>query len=709
MIKELFRWRGRREKKILKPDLYLHIGMGKTGTTALQEFFWENRRALKQYGICYPDYCAVSAAHHRLSPHIPEFLKEAWRFEPVSDWAPKIARIQSEKILLSSELMAWAKPEVIESFCVELKRWFNVYVVLYLRRQDNLIMAGYNQQIKAGTQKKDIYSVLDLQIDRFDYDKKMLPWVSSLGKEKIIVRPYERQQFCRGDIRFDFLHYVFGIDIFEDFKLIDDNSNPRLSFAAMEYKRWINGLFQDTSISSCFNDVLLKYSAETDGSSTSIFSSSSVLSPSDRLAILKRFEKTNIRIAEEYLGRKDGILFYEKLPAVQDNWTMPSLPEKSYEEITDYIKINDPKVFGLFPKEVVFANNKKIIVHFGTHKTGSSSIQNAFYELNSERIDYLCYKQPNSSQIIGNAFFKPENLYRKRKDGIKRYSEIRSLARSRLDKIIEAAGGKESVLSAEVISYLDYDELNELVNYLKRWYEEVRFVGYVREPVGFTVSAFQEVLKRRYLSLDSFKPIYDRFVENIESIIGVNNVDVYLYDRLAFPGGSVVNHLFGLLDFDCSILDGRKDNASLSLSATKILFSYRFLEGESEGDVGHPKSLSLFLNALSKVGGEKFSVTNKLADKIKTRNERVVGWLKSRFGDSYVRISEGAEYGISCERDLLEFSQFEIDQFFTIASQEGVNTEGLPRDAHGVAQCARRLRAKMVEVYNGGESQLSSD
>ena len=34
--------------------LYLHIGMHKTGTTAIQRFCAENRRALLKRGYCYP-------------------------------------------------------------------------------------------------------------------------------------------------------------------------------------------------------------------------------------------------------------------------------------------------------------------------------------------------------------------------------------------------------------------------------------------------------------------------------------------------------------------------------------------------------------------------------------------------------------------------------------------------------------------------------
>ncbi len=92
----------------MKKKLYLHIGMGKTGTTALQNFFWENRKALASHDICYPKRGTMANAHHLLSPHIPRFLENQWKFENVDDWAPELAKVDEVWVLVSLEWMAWA-------------------------------------------------------------------------------------------------------------------------------------------------------------------------------------------------------------------------------------------------------------------------------------------------------------------------------------------------------------------------------------------------------------------------------------------------------------------------------------------------------------------------------------------------------------------------------------------------------------------------
>lgn len=91
---------------IHEKKLMLHIAMGKTGTSALQDFFWENRKALEKDGLCCPTYGAVSHAHRLLSPHVPQHLAKHWQFKPVAKWAQALRKTPLYKVLLSSERIA---------------------------------------------------------------------------------------------------------------------------------------------------------------------------------------------------------------------------------------------------------------------------------------------------------------------------------------------------------------------------------------------------------------------------------------------------------------------------------------------------------------------------------------------------------------------------------------------------------------------------
>jgi hypothetical protein len=343
------------EGSVSKKALYVHIGIGKTGTTALQEFFWSNRKELARAGICYPKLGVRAGAHHLLSPHVPPFLSNVWDFIDVGQWAPRIASVQRDKILVSSELMAWAAEDVARAFCAKLKEWFDVRVVIYLRRQDNLIMAGYNQQIKAGTQKRDIRAVVQHQLHRFDYERKLRPWSAEVGAANMIVRPYEREQFHAGDIRNDFMHRVFGFDIDDGYRCAERNSNPRLSLSAMEYKRLINNLIPDAAKSCQFNETLLWYSRLVDRTADKMFSGQSILSPEERLEILRKYEPANQMIARKYMGRRDGKLFYEPIPTNGQEWAERTITDEELAAISQFILEHSPRLLTVVRNSIVTA------------------------------------------------------------------------------------------------------------------------------------------------------------------------------------------------------------------------------------------------------------------------------------------------------------------------------------------------------------------
>lgn len=328
----------------MKKSLYLHIGMGKTGTTALQDFFWGNRKILIDHDIRYPKKGAVANAHHLLSPHIPRFLEGVWKFKRVEEWAPELVKSPQKRILLSSELIAWAEGDVVREFCTELLQWFDVKVIVYLRRQDNIIMASYNQQIKAGPQRRKLDVIYDKKIELFDYEKILAPWAESIGKKNLIVLPYEHGQFYDGDIRRDFMHRVFDIDLDDRFKLINANANPRLSQGPGEYKRMVNNLMSDEEKNARFNKLLMQYSAELDKNSTSVFSNQDALAPALRLKILEATREATEVVAREYMGREDGRMFYDPLPSVDEPWGGNELTPPEAEAITQYLERHDPKL-----------------------------------------------------------------------------------------------------------------------------------------------------------------------------------------------------------------------------------------------------------------------------------------------------------------------------------------------------------------------------
>jgi hypothetical protein len=336
----------------MKKSLVLHIGMGKTGTTALQKFFATNRRPLAEDGIGYPEYGAVAGAHHLLSPHIPPFLKGVWEFKPVEEWAPNLARVHASKILLSSELIAWTDENLVREFCAGAQKWFDLTVVIYLRRQDNIIMASYIQQIKAGPQKRRIIDMFHSMIPQFDYESILRPWEDSVGIPNIIVRPYEKQQLHSQDIRRDFMHHVFGIDVGRKYDVDDSNPNPRLSRVTGEYKRLINNVVEEKDRNKRFSELLKQCSTGTTVEGRANTAHDALLPADLRLRIIAANEGINGMIVDKYFDRDQGQLFLDPLPIPGEDWPGNDLSKEDAIAVSQYLRSEDPQLMLWLSGEV---------------------------------------------------------------------------------------------------------------------------------------------------------------------------------------------------------------------------------------------------------------------------------------------------------------------------------------------------------------------
>ncbi len=327
-----------------KKTLYLHIGMGKTGTTALQVFFSGNRKAMEEQGVAYPSLGEIEGAHHLLSPHVPRFLKNTWNFQSVDDWAPELATTDADSILLSSELMSRATHDELLPFCASVMKWFAPKVVIYVRRQDDIIMASYNQHIKSGLQKKQLIDIYKEMIPQFDYAALLSPWENIVGRENIIVRPYEQAQFFDGDLRRDFLKNVLNIHILDSFVFARTNPNPSLTKVASEYLRMINNVVFDQARKERFRDLLLDLTLNPEQSVDWPRNHETYLPADIRRTIITKSHASNLVIARKYMGRENRMLFLDPMPEEEDAWEGNRLPQYIVSSLSAYLAGKDPEL-----------------------------------------------------------------------------------------------------------------------------------------------------------------------------------------------------------------------------------------------------------------------------------------------------------------------------------------------------------------------------
>ncbi len=312
--------------------IYIHAGTPKTGTSAIQVFCGKNRKLLKEKGICFPNLgfefegIGINRNGHFMNRRIIDDQKHRLRDqekELVDKGMGKLEPLlqQYTAVLLSDEQF-WNNKEMNANKWASYRERFasmgaDLKVIVYLRRQDLLIQSYWAQQVKETMTisfKKYIESN-KYKYFKLDYDKKLDEIAKGVGKENIIVRVYEKQQYYGGNILSDFLH-IFGVEMTDDFRQADHVVNASLEGPCLEVKRLLNNSPVYGNKKSFLVPLLTQIQQEKVGEVG--YTTAKYFSQEMHETFMGKFEEGNRKVAREYLGREDGVLFRDELVMAQD-------------------------------------------------------------------------------------------------------------------------------------------------------------------------------------------------------------------------------------------------------------------------------------------------------------------------------------------------------------------------------------------------------
>lgn len=237
-------------------DIELHIGLAKTGTTAIQSYLADNRRILlEQHGVLFP-----RSLGHQLSSNLaaacqqsarPDDLRkkrglltpaavDGYREELAARLAEEIAGERPERLVISSEhftsrLHSDAELARVESFLRPFARSIRVWI--YLRRQDELIRSAYTTAVRnggtspfhwpgAGRERPDLY-----------FDRLLERWAGQFSHEAINVRLYDHTRLSGNDIVADFCE---ALALPVDLARPGAKSNASLDAQSLDFLRRFN-------------------------------------------------------------------------------------------------------------------------------------------------------------------------------------------------------------------------------------------------------------------------------------------------------------------------------------------------------------------------------------------------------------------------------------------------------------------------------------
>jgi hypothetical protein len=196
----------------LRPTLILHIGLERTGTTSLQRFCADHRRALRAASILYPTRGPVYAGGAWRN-HIP--LASCYFDDDLRDFSVpfpaerkaslltalfrEIGSSSADVTLLSSEHFSsrLRRPQVqtLAADLADYERRVGVMVRPHMSR----FFSSYSTHVLAGgTTGLDAYadSVLSAESRYFRYAETIRPWEEAFGRQNVGIFVYERNGDC---------------------------------------------------------------------------------------------------------------------------------------------------------------------------------------------------------------------------------------------------------------------------------------------------------------------------------------------------------------------------------------------------------------------------------------------------------------------------------------------------------------------------------
>lgn len=303
----------------MKNKLILHIGFQKTGTTAIQNFLFNNARILNKYKYSYPEmqkgkfnitngYCLRNCVTEFGLGKVNNKC-ESWKIF----WDKTRDELKKNNVIISWEGISTYN---IDDFFSAVKNEYdNIKVIVYLRRQDRYIESLYNQLVKyeinLAIKFKNIWDLPEYRM-LFSYKYKLDKISKIIGKENIIVRVYEKEQFKgdKQDAVSDFM-YALGIDVnWNEVKTSKKILNPALFGNFIDIKREMNLYIKPFDKISRIVDYTIFNYLELNIRNSEINHNQGLFTPEERIKFLNQFEKENKEIAYEYLGREDGVLFH---------------------------------------------------------------------------------------------------------------------------------------------------------------------------------------------------------------------------------------------------------------------------------------------------------------------------------------------------------------------------------------------------------------
>lgn len=289
-----------------KRKMFLHVGLHKTGTTAIQDFLFLNRESLLTQGFLYPitefhplgQQRVAYAFNGEVNPHLNR-SKVNQNDELFNKLSELINQDNYQTLIVSSENFTPAGNRTALRKIRNFFDDFEINVIFYLRRQDKYKESLYREHIKLPN--SEVSSFENFKVPYLlDYEKRLKPWMSVFGEENLIVRSYDYLVGNGIDVIDDFCHIV-GLDV-NNYEKPKKKSNSTISNIAMELIRALNNVDVEHNDRGKINIAIRKFCEDSAFKQVWGFSTQSQ-------QMLEKFSESNIRVSSKFF---EGVPMFDQ-------------------------------------------------------------------------------------------------------------------------------------------------------------------------------------------------------------------------------------------------------------------------------------------------------------------------------------------------------------------------------------------------------------
>lgn len=288
---------------------------------------------------------------------------------------------------------------------------------------------------------------------------------------------------------------------------------------------------------------------------------------------------------------------------------------------------------------------KEFIVHIGLNKTGTTTIQQMMYQNAQALLNHgIYYPTINNdhgrflrSMFMKNPKKQPANI----KSGyctIRKIKRLNNKFKSTLEENIKNPAIKKVIFSAEVLSILSGEELDNFANWISKFAYKTTILCCTRHPINWYNSLVQQNLKYRTLSVEkkcrsicenSSNQIHKRIKEYIRCF-GGKNVIVYDFDKHKHR---LCEKFIENCNFDHAVTQMlltkpiEAQNESLSQEASLLINKLNTIKPLHENSNFAPVEVEQF----RKIKGQKFKLPKKLLEQILISKSEAFKWLAENY------------------------------------------------------------------------------